>query len=94
MKESLPNDQNIIHCTYSDDGKMRKMKIAFFDDIACFLLNGQRVPMFFDRDNISIFELHDNKDLLRVSIVAENHDWLEADLKSDDFKKYQRWKDL
>ena len=94
MKQSHPHDENIIRCTYSDDGKMRKMKIAFFDDIACFLLTGQRTPMFFDRGNIFIFELNNNKDFLHVSIVADNHDWLEADLKPDDFKKYQAWKDL
>jgi hypothetical protein len=70
------------------------MKIAFFDDIACFLLTGQRTPMFFDRGNIFIFELQYISDLFHVSIVADNHDWLEADLKSDDFKKYQAWKDL
>ena len=93
MKQSLPNDHNIIHCTYSDDGKMRNMKIAFLDDIACFLLNGQSTPMFFDRNNIVIFEIQDNKDFLHVSIVADNHDWLEADLKPDDFKKYQAWKE-
>lgn len=94
MKQSIPSEKNIIHCMYSDDGKMRKMKIAFFDDIACFLLTGQRTPMFFDRGNIFIFELQYSSDLFHVSIVADNHDWLEADLKSDDFKKYQAWKDL
>ena len=94
MKQSLPNDQNIIHCTYSDDGKIRNMKIKFLDDIACFLLNGHRTPIFFDRSNIVIFELQDNKDSLHVSIVADNHDWIETHLKSADFKIYQGWKEL
>jgi len=94
MKQSLPNDHNIIHCKYSHDGKMRNLIIKFLDDIACFLFDGQPTPIFFNRNNIVIFELQDNKDILHVSIVADNHDWLEADLKSVDFKKYQGWKEL
>lgn len=94
MKESSADDRNMIHCTYSDDGKIKTMKIAFQDDIACLLLGGQRTPIFFDRDNIYLSEHQAKGDSLRVSVVADNHDWLEADLKRDDFKKYQKWKDL
>lgn len=94
MKHSFPTDENIVHCTYTNDGKTRNLKIKFLDDIACFLLAGQPTPLFFDRQNISLFELRNNGDFLRVSVVADSHDWLEADLKAEDFKKYQRWKDL
>ena len=94
MKQALPHEGNIIHGTYTNDGKTRNLKIKFFDDIACFILDGQPTPLFFDRSTISIFELQVKKAFLQVSIVAYDHDWLEADLKSDDFKKYQAWKDL
>lgn len=94
LKKSHPNDKNIIHCTYTSDGTSRNMKIQFLENVACFLLDGQRTPMFFDRGNIFIFEIQESPDLLHVSIVADNHDWMEAHLKADDFKKYQRWKVL
>jgi hypothetical protein len=93
LKHSHPGDKDVIHCNYISDDKSKKMKIQFLENVACFLLNGQRSPLFFDRDNIALFELRDNGDLLRVSVVADNHDWLEADLKRADFKKYQKWKD-
>ena len=93
LKKSDPNDANVVHSTYTNDGKTRNMKIQFLEDNACFILNGHTLPMFFDHSNISIFELQDNGDSLHVSVSADNHDWLEADLKPDDFKKYEVWKD-
>jgi hypothetical protein len=55
-------------------------------------LQGQPTPLFFDRGNIDFFALEDTRDYVHVSIVADHHDWLQADLKPDDFKKYQVWK--
>ena len=94
LEHSLPNEKNVIHGTYTDGGERRNLKIKFLDDIACFLPDRQSFPIFFDRSNVFMFELQDNRDFLHVSIVVENHNWLEADLKPDDFKKYQSWKDL
>jgi hypothetical protein len=64
------------------------------DDVACFLLNGQSTPIFVDRNNVYISELQGNPNSLKVSITLYNHDWLEAEMKLDDFKKYEAWKDL
>jgi hypothetical protein len=94
LKHSLPNEQNVIHCTYTDDSKKRNVRIKLLDDVACFLFNGNSTPIFFDRNNVYIIELQDNPNFLNVSITAHNHDWLEAQFKSDDFKKYQAWKNL
>ena len=63
-------------------------------DVACFLLNRYSTPIFIDRNNVYISELQRNPDLLDVSIIAYHHDWLEAQFKPDDFKKYQAWKDF
>jgi hypothetical protein len=95
LKQSLPNDKNVIHCTYTDDkeGK-RNLSIKLLDDVACFLLNGHSTPIFFDRKNVYISELQSKPNLLNVSIIVDNHDWLEAQFKPDDFKKYQAWKDF
>ena len=95
LKQSLPNDKNIIHCTYTDDkGKKRNLSIKLLDDVACFVLSGHSDPIFFDRNNVYISELQRNPDLLDVSIIAYHNDWLEAHFKPDDFKKYESWKDL
>jgi hypothetical protein len=95
LKQSLPNENDEIHCTYTDDkGDKRKLSIKLLDDVACFLLNGHSPPVFFDRNNIYVSELQGNSDLLIVSISAYNHDWLEAQFNPDDFKKYQAWQDL
>jgi hypothetical protein len=95
LKQSLPNEKNAIHCTYTDDnGEKRSLSIKLLDDVACFLLNGNSTPIFFDRNNVYISELQGNPNLLNVSINVDNHDWLEAQFKPDDFKKYHAWKDL
>jgi len=94
LKQSLPNEQNVIHCTYTDDGKKRNVRIKLLDDGACFLFNGDSTPIFFDRNNLYISELQDNPNILNVSITAHNNDWIEAQLKPADFKKYQAWKNL
>ena len=95
LKQSLPNDKNVIHCTYTDDkGGKRNLSIKLLDDVACFLLNGQSTPIFVDRNNVYISELQGNPNSLKVSITLYNHDWLEAEMKLDDFKKYEAWKDL
>ena len=70
------------------------MSIKLLDDVACFLLNGHSTPTFVDRNNIYISDLQGNQNFLQVSIVAYNHDWLEAQFKPDDFKKYEAWKDF
>jgi hypothetical protein len=94
LKQSLPDDQNVIRCTYSDDDKKRNMRIKLLDDVACFLFNGDPTPVFFDRKNVSFFELQENSNFLNVSITVHNHDWIEAQLKPADFKKYQAWENL
>ena len=95
LKHSPTNDRNTIHCSYTNDkGEKRNLSIKLLDDVACFLLNGISAPIFFDRNNIYISELQGNPNFLKVSILAYNHDWLEAQFKLDDFKKYQSWKDL
>jgi len=94
LKQSLPNEQDVIHCTYTDDDKKRNVRIKLLDDVACFLFNGDSTPIFFDRNNVYIVELEESPNLLNVSVTAHNHDWIEAQFKPDDFKKYQTWKDL
>lgn len=94
LKQSLPNEQNVIHCTYTDDGKKRNVRIKLLDDVACFLFIGDSTPIFFGRNNLHILELQDNPNFLNVSITAHNNDWIEAQLKPADFKKYQAWKNL
>jgi len=94
LKQSLPNEQDVIHCTYTDDDKKRNVRIKLLDDVACFLFNEDSTPVFFDRNNVYIVELQDNPNFVNVSITAHNHDWIEAQFKIDDFKKYQTWKDL
>ncbi len=95
LKQSLPNEKDVIHCTYTDDkGGKRNLRIKLLDDVACFLLNGHSTPIFFDRNNVYISELQGNPNSLKVSIIVYNHDWLEAEMKLDDFKKYEAWKDL
>lgn len=93
VKESLPDEKDVIHCTYTDDKGMKKtLKIRFIDDIACFLTEDETFPMFVDRNNVIVTDLQDNRDFVDVSISIENHDWLEARFMPDDFKKYQSWK--
>jgi hypothetical protein len=94
LKQSPPDDQNVIHCTYSDDDKKRNMRIKLLDDVVCFLFDGDPTPMFFDRKNVYIVELQDNPHFLNVSVSVHSHDWIEAQLKPADFKKYQSWKGL
>jgi hypothetical protein len=95
LKQSLPDEKNVIHCTFADDkGEKRDLSIKLLDDVACFLLNGHSTPIFFDCNNVYISELQGNRNFLNVSINVDNHDWLEAQFKPDDFKKYQAWKDL
>ena len=94
VKTSLPDEKDVIHCTYTDDkGTQRTLKIKLLDDIACFLTGDETFPMFVDRTNVVITDLRENPDFVEVSISIENHDWLEAQFKPDDFKKYQSWKD-
>jgi hypothetical protein len=94
LQQSLPDEQNVIHCTYTDDGEKRNVRIKLLDDVACFLFNGDSTPIFFDRNNVYIIELQDNQNFLNVSITTHNRDWIEAQLKPSDFKKYQKWKDI
>jgi hypothetical protein len=94
LQLSLPNEQNVIHCTYTDDDKQKNVKVKLLDDVACFLFNGDSTPIFFDRNNVYIIELQDNQNFLNVSITTHNRDWIEAQLKPSDFKKYQKWKDI
>jgi hypothetical protein len=94
LKQSRPNEKNIIHCTYTDDGKKSNVRITLLDNVACFLFEGQSVPVFFDRANVYIFELQANAGIINVSITAHSHDWIEAQFTPADFKKYQIWKDL
>jgi len=95
LKQSHPDEKNAIHCTYTDDeGKKRNLSIKLLDDVACFLLTGDSTPIFFGRNSVYISELQGNPNFLNVSIIIDNHDWLEAQFKLDDFKKYQAWKDL
>jgi hypothetical protein len=93
LKKSLPTDKDVIHCTYTDNkGKKRKLKIKLLDDVVCFLLSGDPTPLFFDRNNVFISELQNRASSLTVSINVDDHDWLEAEMKSEDFKKYESWK--
>jgi len=95
LKPPRRNEKNIIHSNYTDDkGKKRNLSIRLLDDVACFLLDGHKTPIFFDRNNVYMFELQSSKNFSNVSINVDNHDWLEAEFKSDDFKKYEAWKDL
>lgn len=95
LKQSAPDDTTAIHCTYTDDtGGKRNLRIKLLDGVACFLLNGQSTPIFFDRNNIYISEHQDSPNSVEAYIFAYNHDWLEAQFRPDDFKKYQAWKDL
>ncbi|MCG2721022.1 MAG: hypothetical protein L6290_03255 [Thermodesulfovibrionales bacterium] len=95
LKQSLPNEKDVIHCTYTDDkGKKKILKIKLLDDVICFLLSVQSAPIFFDRNNVFISEIENKLNFLTVSIIVDNHDWLEAEMKLDDFKKYEAWKDL
>jgi len=95
LRKSLPNETNAIHCTYIDDkGEKRNLSIKLLYDVACFLLNGHSTPIFIDRNNIYISELQGNPHSLKVSIILYNHDWLEAEMMLDDFRKYEAWKDL
>jgi len=93
LKQSLSNENDAIHCTYTDDEKRRNLSIKLLDDVACFVLHGHSEPIFFDRNNVYISQLQKNQDFLEVSISVDNHDWLEAQLKPDDFIKYEKWKD-
>ena len=63
------------------------------DDVACFVLEGQADPTFFDRKNVYMSELRRNGSALDISIMVDNHDWIEAQFSPDDFKKYEAWKD-
>jgi hypothetical protein len=94
LKQSLPDEKNVIHCTYTNDENIRGLRIKFLDAVACFLFEGQSSPVFFDRTNLYIFELQTNADVIYVSITAHSHDWIEAQFTRADFKKYQVWKDL
>jgi hypothetical protein len=94
LQQSLPNENDVIHCTYTDEGEKRNLSIKLLDDVACFVLKVNSEPVFFDRNNVYISLLQENQDFLDVSISVHNHDWLEAQLKPDDFKKYEAWKDL
>ena len=94
LKQSRPNGKNAIHCTYTHEGKQKNLSIQLLDDVACFLLEGNSEPMFFDRKNVYMSVLQKNADSLNVSIMAANHDWIEAQFKPDDLKKYQSWKDV
>lgn len=94
LKQSLPNEKNVIHSTYTHEGKQKNLSIQLLDDVACFLLEGNSEPMFFDRKNVYMSVLQKNADSLNVSIMVDNHDWIEAQFKPDDLKKYQAWKDV
>jgi hypothetical protein len=94
MKKSLPNDKDVIHCISDDNGGKRDLSIKFIDNIACFLLKGHSTPIFVDRGNVYIFELQSSPAFLDVSITLYSNEWLQAKLKPDDFKKYQKWKDI
>ena len=93
LKQPLPNEDNVILCTYLDEGEKRNLRIKLLDDVACFLLNGHATPVFFNRNDIYISELQDNPDFIKVSVIVDNHDWLEAQFKPNDFKKYEVWKE-
>ena len=55
VKESLPDENDVIHCTYTDDkGTKRILKIKFIGDIACFLASEETMPMFVDSNNVVI----------------------------------------
>jgi len=92
LKQPLPNEDNVIHCIYIDEGEKRNLCIKLFDDVACFLLDVRVAPVFFNRKDIYISELQDNPDFIKVSIIVDNHDWLEAQFKTNDFRKYEAWK--
>jgi hypothetical protein len=94
MKKSLPNDKDVIHCISDDNGGKRDLSIKFIDNIACFLLKGHSTPIFVDRGNVYIFGLQSSPAFLDVSITLYSNEWLQAKLKPDDFKKYQKWKDI
>ena len=94
LRQSPPNEKNAIQCTYTHEGKQKKLSIQLLDDVACFLLEENSEPMFFDRTAVYITELQKNANFLHVSIMVDNHDWIEAQFKPDDYKKYQAWKDL
>jgi hypothetical protein len=92
LKQPLPNEDNVIHCIYIDEGEKRNLRIKLFDDVACFLLDVRTAPVFFNRKDIYISELQDNTDFIKVSIIVDNHDWLEAQFKTNDYRKYEAWK--
>jgi hypothetical protein len=95
MKKPPTDKKDIIYSKYTDDnGKKRDLSIKLIDDVACVLLNRHSTPLFFDRNNIYISVLQDNPDLLNVCVTVDNHDWLEAEFKPDDFRKYKVWKNL
>jgi hypothetical protein len=54
-----------------------------------FFLNGHSTPIFINRNNVYISGLQGNPNFLNGSIIVDNHDWLEAQFKPDNFKKYQ-----
>ena len=92
MKRSPP-DADVIHCTYKDDGTNRNLSIKFVDDVACFLLESHAAPTFIDRKDVYFSELERNRGSLNVSIIAYNNDWLEAQMKTGDYEKYEAWKE-
>ena len=64
LKQSMPNEKNVIHCTYTHEGKQKNLSIQLLDDVACFFLKGNSEPMFFDRNTVYITELQKNRGFL------------------------------
>ncbi len=93
LKQKRPDGKDAMHGTYTHEEKRKKLSIQLLDDVACFVLEGQADPTFFDRKNVYMSELRRNGSTLDISIMVDNHDWIEAQFSPDDFKKYEAWKD-
>jgi hypothetical protein len=94
LKPPFRGEENTIYSIYTDDrGKRRTLSIKLLDDVACFLFEGEKTPTFFERNSVYVFELQRSKTFLKVSINVDNHEWVEAEFKAGDLKKYEAWKD-
>jgi uncharacterized membrane protein len=91
LKKSPP-DENTIQCISDDNGEIKGLSIKFIDNMACFLLKGERTPLFVERGDVYILEIRSSPEAIRVCITLYNNEWLEADFTPEDFKRYETWK--
>jgi hypothetical protein len=92
-RNSSPGEKDVIHCTYTDDRDRKlSVKIKFVDDLACFLLGDKYTPFFFSRNSLFLFVQNEDSDMLDASVIVDNSEWLQAQIRREDFKKYEAWK--